>query len=481
MFLFLACIFWPLLWTLFPFMLMAIYLRVSYHFKDGKTFSFLHPACASGGGGEGVLWTAIAALQKCDKFKQKFSKIVIYADKNSPVLSPSEMVERVHKQFGISVESDNLSIVPLSMVKWALRPESIPFLTLLAQAFFSMLLALEAIWKHAPDVVIDTTGLTFGLPVFHWFLGKNCRIGAYVHYPWISTNMISVVVGRQASFNNRSIYAKSAFLSNLKILYYRILAFCYAYAGSCAEKVMVNSKWTEDHVVEIWNRYPKENLSVVYPPVNVKAFLGHQVRKDKKGTKTAVFVAQFRPEKNHKFLIESFAIFLSSVYRSDFVLKLIGSCRSCDDQMRLQELKDLCKQLDIADNVQFCVGIPHDELVDSLCRANVAVHPMVDEHFGIAVVEAMAAGLIVIAHDSGGPSRDILLPPDYNPRQPTGILVSRGCLDKDAFAAALKTAFVEMSEDEIEKMTRAARHVSQERFSAEKFAEGFLQSVSPLL
>jgi alpha-1,2-mannosyltransferase len=35
---------------------------------------------------------------------------------------------------------------------------------------------------------------------------------------------------------------------------------------------------------------------------------------------------------------------------------------------------------------------------------------MWNEHFGIGIVEMMAAGLIVIAHNSGGPKTDIVVP-----------------------------------------------------------------------
>jgi len=50
------------------------------------------------------------------------------------------------------------------------------------------------------------------------------------------------------------------------------------------------------------------------------------------------------------------------------------------------------------------------------------------EHFGIAVVEMMAAGLIVLAHDSAGPKMDII----SNDRT-CGFL----CTDEDSYIQSL--------------------------------------------
>lgn len=36
------------------------------------------------------------------------------------------------------------------------------------------------------------------------------------------------------------------------------------------------------------------------------------------------------------------------------------------------------------------------------------LHTMKDEHFGISIVEMMSAGLVTIAHASGGPLHDII-------------------------------------------------------------------------
>ena len=41
--------------------------------------------------------------------------------------------------------------------------------------------------------------------------------------------------------------------------------------------------------------------------------------------------------------------------------------------------------------------------------ASVGMHTMIDEHFGISIVEMLAAGLVVIAHNSAGPKCDILV------------------------------------------------------------------------
>jgi len=45
-----------------------------------------------------------------------------------------------------------------------------------------------------------------------------------------------------------------------------------------------------------------------------------------------------------------------------------------------------------------------------LSRSKVFVHPKIGEHFGIAIVEAMASGCATVCHRSGGPLTDIILP-----------------------------------------------------------------------
>ena len=44
-----------------------------------------------------------------------------------------------------------------------------------------------------------------------------------------------------------------------------------------------------------------------------------------------------------------------------------------------------------------------------MSEALVGLHTMWNEHFGIAVVEMLAAGLVTVAHRSGGPLMDIVI------------------------------------------------------------------------
>ncbi len=92
-----------------------------------------------------------------------------------------------------------------------------------------------------------------------------------------------------------------------------------------------------------------------------------------------------------------------------------------DAQRRLEELRAYAEELGVADCVDWLVNAPYAELRSLLGEAVGGLHTMTDEHFGISVVEYMAAGVVPIAHNSGGccmKGKD-----DYN-----GVdLLSHGC------------------------------------------------------
>lgn len=72
-------------------------------------------------------------------------------------------------------------------------------------------------------------------------------------------------------------------------------------------------------------------------------------------------------------------------------------------------MEDLAKHLALDKNVEFKINVSYSELVSEMQRGTIGLHTMWNEHFGISVVESMAAGLIMVAHASGGPKYVLIL------------------------------------------------------------------------
>ena len=66
------------------------------------------------------------------------------------------------------------------------------------------------------NVGTDTMGYAFTFHVVAWLTG--IRIGAYVHYPTISTDMLARVEARRATYANSSAITSSTTLSRVKLM-----------------------------------------------------------------------------------------------------------------------------------------------------------------------------------------------------------------------------------------------------------------------
>jgi alpha-1,2-mannosyltransferase len=136
-------------------------------------------------------------------------------------------------------------------------------------------------------------------------------------------------------------------------------------------------------------------------------------------------------------------------------------------------LQSLCEDFQVSDQIDFCLNISFSDLKSHLAEATVGLHTMYNEHFGIGVVEMMAGGAIVVAHASGGPKLDIVVPFED---QVTGFLAH----DADDYALAMQRVLGMRLEERIEIRERARASV-KERFSDQRFSESFLEVVDDLL
>ena len=109
-----------------------------------------------------------------------------------------------------------------------------------------------------------------------------------------------------------------------------------------------------------------------------------------------------RPEKDHPAQLYAFhkLLELYPEYRgsgpSAVRLVLVGGSRNVGDATRVENLHMLARELGINDQVQFVVNASYPDVLNWLSRASIGLSTMVDEHFGINVVEFMVCRIVAI-------------------------------------------------------------------------------------
>ena len=291
--------------------------------------------------------------------------------------------------------------------------------------------------------------------------------------------MLTRVSNRVLAHNNASAISQSQFLTSIKIMYYRLIAFAYGSAGRCADLTMVNSTWTMNHIAQLWlgtqhslneEHRVAANIALVYPPCDLDSLVeASAMIKEVQRRPNIISVAQFRPEKDHPLQIRAFAKFISDHAELEDLpveigpkLVLIGGCRNDEDRSRVASYKQLAKDLAIDDRVEFIVNASVESVRDHLLHGSIAIHTMWNEHFGISVAEYLAAGLITVAHDSAGPKMDIVRPVDG---QPSGLLAAT----ENDYAEQLWKAWQIVKSDDVDQWRNRARAAVRHRFGEKEF------------
>ena len=459
-----VAIFWG--FTLVQFTYIKIY-QLCTHSQRSRNepgILFFHPFASDGGGGEKVLWHMLHALQSCRSQDSKKSVTLVH---KFPVPDNLRLFDIVKNQFGIDFTenaSNNFNIIGIYADK--LRPNSYAAFTILRQGLASIMAVRSSFQSNYPGIFIDTVGVPFAYPLCH-LLG--IRVISYVHYPLISNKTFRKNAPGHYSIKSRVYhYIRCEYLFSMSKIY----ASCTSYVS----KYAVNSLWTSRHIQKAW-RSPKSNAFLLYPPVSdVSLKIKEEDHIHRKIM--IVSVSQFRPEKNH---IQQLRIFKKVLAHHNASFVLAGSVRDAEDRSYLNSLRNIAKDLGISKNILWKINMSNDERRELLRSSLIAIHTMVDEHFGIGIVEYLAAGCIVIAHDSGGPKEDIIRPAiimradkPKNPGECLGFLAQT-----DAEYSQAVSHILNMTENERVHMRKKARHRISD-FSAENFMQKFLEFTSSM-
>ncbi len=161
--------------------------------------------------------------------------------------------------------------------------------------------------------------------------------------------------------------------------------------------LLTNSEYSRDVI----RKYVGQDAIVLYPPVRIEEFLSVGNNDPDSREDIVVSCGRFTPEKRHEFVL------MVAEHLPDVEFHIVGASSGKVSPAYISRLRKIIEEKRLH-NVVLHVDYPRSEQVKLYSRAKVYLHSMIGEHFGIAVVEAMAAGLVPVVHMSGGPWNDIV-------------------------------------------------------------------------
>lgn len=229
--------------------------------------------------------------------------------------------------------------------------------------------------------------------------------------------------------------------------------------------VIVPSQVIGRHMVDCYD-VSSERIRCIPRGVNLKDFHGLPPRAQKRGECNIALVGRITPLKGHSYFLKAMAQVIRSY---PFVRILIVGDAPAKKPHYKSELESLARSLGISRNVSF-MGRRQD-VPEVLSQVDILVAPSIEpESFGRVLLEAQAAGVPVVATQTGGFLEII----DH---EKTGLLVA----PKDADSLAL--AVLRLMKDPAFGKTMAENAIKKLKlqFTAERMAERTLEVYEELL
>lgn len=207
----------------------------------------------------------------------------------------------------------------------------------------------------------------------------------YIHYP---------------SFLNHTVYYPgltgiSRFLGDI---YSLVNASLFPLIKRRVRLFIANSKFTANFLRELLSVDP----IIINPPVNLDDILEKQVLDLAEREKRVITVARISPEKHPEL-----AVYLAYLLKKYKVPTVLAGAFSSHNKPLYDELVELSVKMNVDDYFEIKTNISREELIELYRRSIAYVHITPKEHFGISIVEAMAAGTPVIIPKNSGSWIDI--------------------------------------------------------------------------
>ncbi|PWW79955.1 Glycosyltransferase Family 4 protein [Tuber magnatum] len=330
---------------------------------------------------------------------------------------------------------------------------------ILRQVHLTLTLLLTDEISEYDYIFIDQ--LSAAIPLLRFFTPTK-KVLFYCHFP-------DYLLATRASF--------------IKSLYRVPFDWFEGFTTGLADTIVVNSAFTRSVFA---TAFPRIGLvpKVVYPCVTTTTVASPLGSIDNNppfpndGRRIILSINRFERKKNIDLAITSYSL-LTREQRCRSRLVIAGGydARVSENVTYHSDLAVLCEKLGLKSatsrnfisslsvpedtDVLFLLSIPATLKSYLLKTASLLVYTPAREHFGIVPLEAMIAGVPVLAHNSGGPLETIQ-------EGKTGWLRPA---EDEQWAAVMRTALFELEEKVIVEMATRGRERVLELFSKEKMAE----------
>ena len=262
------------------------------------------------------------------------------------------------------------------------------------------------------DITINTNG--DAAPYYHSSFSKDNAI-SYCHFPstkyhidsenieYLKTDLGMTDESNNffdkldyEDINNPKNYKTKLQLSRRKE-YFKIIKYGY-WNLMRNSTVITNSEFSRRAIINALGLY---DIYILSPPIDLETFQNIALMTNgyKETNDIILVISRIAPHKK----IEN-AIKLAKILKDNNIgkgMKIVGNLYYYFFDY-YSELKQMVLDLGLTDYVTFEINARLDKLISIIRESRVYFHPMVGEHFGMAVLEAMAAGLIPVVPNEGG-------------------------------------------------------------------------------
>lgn len=169
-----------------------------------------------------------------------------------------------------------------------------------------------------------------------------------------------------------------------------------------ADFVLANSRWTASVAKEIYGEEPH----VLTPPIAPNVEVVSNPKPFEERGFHVVMLGRFSQEKRYHWVVTEV---LPALVREvpEARLTIFGGAATPTLRAYMEKVKQLAEGAGVAKHIEVVPNAPRQRIIEVMDSAKVFLHATINEHWGIAVAEAMARGLPVVVHKSGGTWTDL--------------------------------------------------------------------------